>query len=57
MAWNPDGSATLVGMFIASPDDPTLARMAYVLPAWHLFNVLEWDRLPGGTKEMLPRLV
>ncbi|MCX2865248.1 hypothetical protein OOZ63_25810 [Paucibacter sp. PLA-PC-4] len=56
VAWNPDGSATLVGMFIASPDDPAQARMAYVLPAWHLFNVLEWDRLPGGTTEMRPRL-
>ncbi|WP_020424807.1 hypothetical protein [Paracidovorax oryzae] len=54
VTWWPDGSMTLVGMFIASPDDETMARVAYVLPAWQLFNLDNWDALPHGTTRMVP---
>jgi hypothetical protein len=54
VTWWPDGSVTLVGMFIASPDDEATARVAYVLPAWHLFNLNNWDALPSGTTRMAP---
>lgn len=54
VTWWPDGSVTLVGMFIASPDDKMTARVVYVLPAWHLFNPNNWDALPPGTTSMAP---
>ncbi|BFO55386.1 hypothetical protein [Acidovorax sacchari] len=54
VTWWPDGSMTLVGMFIASPEDKTMAREAYVLPAWQLFNLDNWDALPPGTTRMVP---
>lgn len=54
VTWWPDGSVTLIGMFIASPDDEMTARVAYVLPAWHLFNLNSWDALPPGTTRIAP---
>lgn len=54
VTWWPDGSVTLIGMFIASPDDEMTARVAYVLPAWHLFNLNNWDALPPGTSRIAP---
>lgn len=49
----PDGRLTLVGMFIASGRDEA-ARDAYVLPAWQLFDLDNWRRLPPGTRRMTP---
>lgn len=55
VSWWPDGSVVLVGMFIASGGTPQTARMAYVLPAWHLFDPLNWSGLPVGTLALTPR--
>lgn len=56
VTWWPDGSIVLVGMLIASGDGPGLERVAYVNPAWQLFDPLNWSRLPSGTIELLPFL-
>jgi Tripartite tricarboxylate transporter family receptor len=56
VTWWPDGSIVLVGMLIASGDGPGLERVAYVNPAWQLFDLLNWSRLPSGTIELVPFL-
>jgi hypothetical protein len=50
---SPDGRLCLVGMFIASGPAGS-DRDAYVLPAWQLFDVENWQRLPPGTRSMTP---
>src|SRR6185295_19341966 len=47
----PDGDRTLVGMFIASPDD---GRFAFAIPAWELADADNWKALPSGTQAVEP---
>jgi len=42
VAVRPDGTHTLIGIFIASGDE-----YAYAIPAWQLFNPSYYARLPG----------
>jgi hypothetical protein len=54
VTWRLDGSLVLAGMFIASVDGAA-DRVAYMLPAWELFDLSNWASLPPGTTRMTPR--
>lgn len=54
ITWRLDGSPVLAGMFIASLDAPS-ERVAYMLPAWQLFNPRNWAALPPGATRLTPR--
>ena len=54
LTWRLDGTLALAGMFIASLDQPA-DRVAYMLPAWQLFDLANWASLPAGTTRMTPR--
>jgi hypothetical protein len=53
VTWWPDGSLALLGLFIASAENDPM-RSVYVLPAWRLFDLDNWDVLPAGAVEMVP---
>lgn len=54
MTWRLDGTPVLAGMFIASLDAPS-ERVAYMLPAWQLFDPSNWAALPSGATRLTPR--
>lgn len=54
LSWWPDGSNVFVGVFIASLDSPGFERVAYVIPAWEVFDVERWSSLPPGTTKLVP---
>lgn len=54
ISWWPDGSSVFVGMFIASGNGAERERIAYVNPAWQLFDPANWTRLPAGTLALTP---
>jgi hypothetical protein len=54
MTWRLDGTPVLAGMFIASLDAPS-ERVAYMLPAWQLFDPRNWAALPPGATRLTPR--
>lgn len=54
VSWWPDGAMMLAGMFIASHGATGSERVCYVLPAWQLFDTVNWSSLPPGTAALTP---
>jgi hypothetical protein len=54
ITWRLDNTPVLAGMFIASLDAPS-ERVAYMLPAWQLFDPSNWAALPPGATRLTPR--
>jgi hypothetical protein len=53
--WPDDNSTVFVGMFIGSHDQGALERIAYVIPAWELFKLENWQgALPPSTTALVP---